>query len=62
MYEKTVARQNSSYLLECIDSGILSADTIVNMCINWMSEADVSEMMAANDLSLFDEVDEFEEE
>lgn len=62
MYEPNVARQNSSFLLECIDSGMLSTDAVVNMCINWMSESDVSEMMRVNDLPLFDDVDDSEEE
>ena len=61
MYERNVARQNTSYLLKCIDDGMISANTVVNMCVNWMSEADVAEMMRANDLPLFDEIDEEEE-
>ena len=62
MYERDVARQNSSQLLEYINDGLLGVHQVVNMCISWMSESDVSEMMRFNEIPLADEVNEFEEE
>lgn len=37
-------------LLEMMNEGVLSAEKIVEMCLSHMSEADVQDMMEANDL------------
>jgi hypothetical protein len=37
-------------LIEMIDEGVITADKVVEMCLNYMSEADVQDMMEANDL------------
>lgn len=45
--EWTVALQNA------ISDGLLSAESVVEMALNWMSEADVEEMCRKNDLEYF---------
>ena len=37
-------------LLEMIDDGIMDAKFVAEMCLAYMSEADVEDMMRANDL------------
>ena len=44
-------------LLEMIDDGVMPAKLVAEMCLAYMSEADVEDMMRANDL-LTDEDEE----
>lgn len=41
-------RKRTSELLELMDNGFISAEQIVCMCMNYMSEAEVEEMMWDN--------------
>ena len=50
-------REQTNRLLEMIDDGQLDPMMAVTMCVKWMSEDDVAEMMDANELS-----ERFEEE
>ncbi|SVA76876.1 uncharacterized protein METZ01_LOCUS129730 [marine metagenome] len=52
-------REQTNRLLEMIDDGQLDPMMAVTMCVKWMSEDDVAEMLDANELSeRFDEDDE----
>ena len=54
-----MARQETNRLLEMIDEGILDPKEVVTMCVKYMSEDDVADMMDANELSeRFDEDEE----
>lgn len=41
-------RQVTCKLLEGVDEGIIDPKTLLEACLNWMSEADVKEMADAN--------------
>lgn len=45
-------REFTNYLLESIDDGLISAQAVVEMCLSYMSEADVKDMMEINELPL----------
>ena len=47
-------------LLEMMDDGVISAEIVAEMCLAYMSEDDVEDMMRANDLLLDEDEDEFE--
>lgn len=49
-------RTQTTRLLEMMDEGLINADTIAEMCLAYMSEDDVADMMRANDI--LDEEDE----
>ena len=54
-----MARQETNRLLEMIDEGILDPKAGVTMCVKYMSEDDVADMMDCNELSeRFDEDEE----
>ena len=54
-----MARQETNRLLEMIDEGILDPKAVVTMCVKYMSEDDVADMMDCNELSeRFDEDEE----
>jgi Asp-tRNA(Asn)/Glu-tRNA(Gln) amidotransferase B subunit len=56
-------RQTTNRLLDLMDQGVLSAQMVAEMCLQYMSEDDVSDMVQANDLSdLVDEGTEYEPE
>jgi hypothetical protein len=44
-------RNESNRLLEMMDDGLLSAEDIVMMCVKYMTEDDVADMMDCNELS-----------
>lgn len=54
-----MARQYTNKLLEMVDDGLLNKDTVIMACINYMSEADVQDMMECNE---FIELEEEEDE
>ena len=54
------ARKHTILLLEMIDEGVISARSVAEMCLNYMSERDVEDMMA--DYELLPEEDEADEE
>ena len=43
-------RKQTTKLLEMMDEGLINADTIAEMCLAYMSEDDVADMMRANDI------------
>ena len=51
-------RKNTNRLLEMIDEQLLDPRDVVMMCVKWMSEYQVTEMMKANEL----EDSEYEED
>ena len=54
-----MARQETNRLLEMIDEGVLDPKAVVTMCVKYMSEDDVADMMDCNELSeRFDEDEE----
>ena len=59
-------RQYTNALLDAIEQGILSNESVVKLCLGWMSEDEVREMVESNDLEgilgLGDDEDEVEED
>jgi hypothetical protein len=55
-----MSREYTNKLLEMMDEGLLSAETVATMAVAFMSEDDVREMMEANEL--LDDEDEDEPE
>ena len=52
-------RTQTTRLLEMMDEGLISATAVAEMCLAYMSEDDVADMMRANDI--LDEEDEEED-
>ncbi len=50
-------RKFTNKLIEMIDQGLLSQDTVLTACLSYMSEDDVQDMMESNDF-----IDEEEDE
>ena len=50
-----MARKQTNYLLELIDSGMIDANTVVTMALKYMSEDDVADMMRVNDILVEDD-------
>jgi hypothetical protein len=48
-------RQQTNYLLELIDSGMLDARDVVTMALKYMSEDEVADMMRINDVLVEDD-------
>lgn len=48
-------RKVTCILLDMMDEGIIDPRTLTEMCLNWMSESDVAEMAASNDLFVDEE-------
>ena len=47
----TIARQETNKLLEMVDEGLIDPKEVVTMCVKYMSEDDVADMMDCNELS-----------
>ena len=54
-------RPATTRMLEMMDEGLLDPRAVADMCLSWLSESDVHEMMLANDL-VEDEPEDEEEE
>ena len=50
-------RDQTIQLLTMIDEGLISAETVAKMCLKYMSEYDVADMMRCNDI-IDDDVEE----
>ena len=50
-------RTQTTKLLEMMDDGLISAEAVAEMCLAYMSEDDVADMMRANDILDEDEDD-----
>ena len=49
--EKPVdVRETTNWLLDSIADGMISWETVTKMCLKWMSEDEVKEMLRANDI------------
>ena len=53
-------RPATTKMLEMMDEGLLDPRAVADMCLSWLSESSVHEMMLANDL-VEDEAEEEEE-
>ena len=51
-------RTQTTRLLEMMDEGLISAQSVAEMALSYMSEADVADMMRSNDILDEDELDE----
>ena len=49
-------RTQTNKLIEMMDEGLISAEAVAEMCLAYMSEDDVADMMLCNDI--LDEEDE----
>ena len=50
MSNRRVSRKVTTKLLDMMDEGAIDSRSLVEMCLNWMSESDVAEMAERNDL------------
>lgn len=57
-----MSRNYTNKLLEMIEQGLLSADTVVMSCVKYMSEDDVKDMMECNEFIEDEDEDEDEKE
>ena len=48
-------REATNKVLEMIEEQLIDPKDVVMMCLKWMSEDDVKEMCAANEINLEDE-------
>ena len=51
-------RKASNKFIEMVEEGLLDPVEAVRMCVKWMSEDDVAEMMHANEFNMEDSEDE----
>ncbi len=51
-------RTQTTKLIEMMDEGLITAESVAEMCLAYMSEDDVADMMRANDILDEDEEDE----
>ena len=50
-----MARKQTNYLLDLIDSGMIDAQAVVTMALKYMSEDEVADMMRCNDILVEDD-------
>ena len=53
-------RTQTTRLLEMMDEGLVTAQSVAEMALAYMSEDDVADMMRANDILDEDEEDEYD--
>lgn len=53
-----MARTYTNKLLEMIEEGLLDKDNVIIACVNYMSEADVKDMMECSDFITEEENEE----
>lgn len=53
-----MSRQWTIKLLEAMDEGAIDARTVAEMCLHYMSEADVEDMCISNDIFQMEDDDE----
>jgi hypothetical protein len=46
----SITRQATNKLIDMMDEGVMSARDVADMALSYMSEADVHQMMLANDI------------
>ena len=50
--KNNMPRKQTNRLLEMIENEEISKDTVIMACVKYMSEADVADMMEANEIEL----------
>jgi len=50
-------REQTTKLLDMMAEGLISAEAVADMCLAYMSEDDVADMMRSNDIVDYDEDD-----
>jgi hypothetical protein len=53
--KQTIARKHTNRLLEAIEQGMIDRDAVISACLQYMSEAEVKDMMEINDFLTEDE-------
>jgi len=48
-----MAREYTLHLYDLLDQEYVSKEFVIDMCLRWLSEADVAEMLDHNDLTEF---------
>lgn len=61
-FDHRKVRPATNRLIDMMDEGVIDARAVADMCLSWLSEHDVAEMMKANDLVEQDEDEEDEED
>lgn len=51
-------RYYTTQIMEAADEGMISWQAVAEMCLMYMSESDVEDMLAANDVNLDDELND----
>lgn len=47
-----MTRESTNAVLEAIQQGLLTGEAVAEMCLSYMSEDDVADMLRANDIDL----------
>ena len=55
-----MARECTNRILELVEEGVLSAESVLKACLVYMSEHDVEDMARFNGIELFPDEDEEE--
>jgi hypothetical protein len=50
-FDSRVSRKATNYLFDLLDEGVVTHEQVVEMCMAYMSERDVADMLDANELS-----------
>ncbi len=56
-----MSRKYTSRLLELVEDGSVDKDIVIQACLEYMSEADVKDMMINNDFPIDADVKDFED-
>jgi len=54
-----MTRKYTNMLLDMMDDGVINARAVADMCLAYMSEADVEDLCRVNDLLIEDEEEDF---
>lgn len=58
MYSRNNPRKSTTKLMDMMDEGFLDPREVADMCLNWLSEAEVDDMARRNDIEGFRGEDE----
>jgi len=53
-----MTREYTTKLLDMMDEGLISAEVVAEMALQYMSEAEVKDMMLSNDIVDYDDEDD----
>ncbi len=62
MYSRNNPRKSTTKLMDMMDEGVLDPREVADMCLNWLSEAEVDDMARRNDIEGFRGEDEDDED